>query len=79
MYICNVKINRLLNVVLVLDEYQKIFGDSWKAVQAYQSQPWPYLDEALNIFQVLVPHLFCFRVTIKKLTILCITYLYSNF
>ncbi|GJX76073.1 VAMP-like protein YKT61 [Tanacetum coccineum] len=35
----------------VLDEYQKNFGDSWKAVQADSSQPWPYLDEALTRFQ----------------------------
>ncbi|KAL4592605.1 hypothetical protein LXL04_005606 [Taraxacum kok-saghyz] len=35
----------------IQNEYQKNFGDSWKAVQAYQSQSWPYLDEALNIFQ----------------------------
>ncbi|KAI3772551.1 hypothetical protein L6452_03739 [Arctium lappa] len=35
----------------VLDEYQKNFGDSWKAIQADCSQAWPYLDEALTRFQ----------------------------
>ncbi|KAI3663986.1 hypothetical protein L6452_30448 [Arctium lappa] len=34
-----------------LDEYQKNFGDSWKAIQADCSQAWPYLDEALTRFQ----------------------------
>ena len=36
----------------VLDEYQKNFGDSWRAVQADNTQPWPYLNEALTKFQV---------------------------
>ncbi|PSS36151.1 VAMP-like protein [Actinidia chinensis var. chinensis] len=35
----------------VLDEYQKNFGDSWRAVQADNTQPWPYLNEALTKFQ----------------------------
>ncbi|KAG1327954.1 VAMP-like protein YKT61 [Cocos nucifera] len=39
----------LLNTVL--DEYQKTFGDSWRAVQADATQPWPYLNEALMKFQ----------------------------
>ncbi|XP_039124301.1 VAMP-like protein YKT61 [Dioscorea cayenensis subsp. rotundata] len=39
----------LLNTVL--DEYQKAFGETWRAVQADSSQPWPYLNEALTKFQ----------------------------
>ncbi|KAL0382951.1 UNVERIFIED_CONTAM: VAMP-like protein YKT61 [Sesamum calycinum] len=35
----------------VLDEYQKNFGDSWKTVQADNSEQWPYLDESLIKFQ----------------------------
>ncbi|CAI9098896.1 OLC1v1035630C4 [Oldenlandia corymbosa var. corymbosa] len=35
----------------VLDEYQKVFGDSWKSAQADNTQPWPYLTEALAKFQ----------------------------
>ncbi|GFS39030.1 SNARE-like superfamily protein [Actinidia rufa] len=35
----------------VLDEYLKNFGDSWRAVQADNTQPWPYLNEALTRFQ----------------------------
>ncbi|KAL0345602.1 UNVERIFIED_CONTAM: VAMP-like protein YKT61 [Sesamum radiatum] len=35
----------------VLEEYQKNFGDSWKTVQADNSQQWPYLSEALTKFQ----------------------------
>ncbi|KAK4391453.1 VAMP-like protein YKT61 [Sesamum angolense] len=35
----------------VLEEYQKNFGDSWKTVQADNSQQWPYLNEALTKFQ----------------------------
>ncbi|XP_057967688.1 VAMP-like protein YKT61 [Malania oleifera] len=35
----------------VLDEYQKNFGDSWRTVQADNTQPWPYLNEALTKFQ----------------------------
>ncbi|PIM98376.1 SNARE protein YKT6, synaptobrevin/VAMP syperfamily [Handroanthus impetiginosus] len=35
----------------VLDEYQKNFGDSWKTVQADNTQQWPYLSEALTKFQ----------------------------
>lgn len=38
----------------VLDEYQKNFGESWKTVQADSSQPWPYLNESLSKFQVLL-------------------------
>jgi synaptobrevin family protein YKT6 len=36
----------------VIDEYQKNFGDSWRAAQADSTQPWPYLNEALTKFQV---------------------------
>ncbi|KAK8952504.1 hypothetical protein KSP39_PZI004609 [Platanthera zijinensis] len=36
---------------LVLDEYQKAFGDSWKKMQTDIAQPWPYLDNALTQFQ----------------------------
>ncbi|KAJ0976546.1 hypothetical protein J5N97_012049 [Dioscorea zingiberensis] len=39
----------LLNTVL--DEYQKAFGESWRAVQTDSTQPWPYLNEALAKFQ----------------------------
>jgi len=35
----------------VLDEYQKNFGDSWKTAQTDNTQPWPYLSEALTKFQ----------------------------
>ncbi|XP_047311959.1 VAMP-like protein YKT61 [Impatiens glandulifera] len=35
----------------VLDEYQKIFGDSWRTLQEDNIQPWPYLTEALTKFQ----------------------------
>ncbi|KAH7680832.1 SNARE-like protein [Dioscorea alata] len=42
----------LLNTVL--DEYQKAFGETWRAVQTDSSQPWPYLNEALTKFQVRV-------------------------
>lgn len=40
------------NCSQVLDEYQKNFGDSWRSVQADGTQPWPYLNEALQRFQV---------------------------
>ncbi|KAL3586459.1 hypothetical protein D5086_013326 [Populus alba] len=35
----------------VIDEYQKNFGESWRAAQADSTQPWPYLNEALTKFQ----------------------------
>ncbi|KAL2344512.1 hypothetical protein Fmac_005797 [Flemingia macrophylla] len=35
----------------VLDEYQKKFGESWRTAQEDNSQPWPYLNEALQKFQ----------------------------
>ena len=41
----------------VIDEYQKNFGDSWRTVQADNTQPWPYLNEALAKFQVFL-HIF---------------------
>ncbi|KAL2321153.1 hypothetical protein Fmac_030122 [Flemingia macrophylla] len=33
------------------DEYQKKFGESWRTAQEDNSQPWPYLNEALQKFQ----------------------------
>ncbi|KAI8535898.1 hypothetical protein RHMOL_Rhmol10G0210600 [Rhododendron molle] len=38
-------------VDLLIDEYQKNFGDSWRTMQADSTQPWPYLNEALTKFQ----------------------------
>ncbi|XP_072965967.1 VAMP-like protein YKT61 [Typha angustifolia] len=35
----------------VLDEYQKAFGDSWRAAKTDATQPWPYLNEALTNYQ----------------------------
>ncbi|XP_073013129.1 VAMP-like protein YKT61 isoform X2 [Typha latifolia] len=35
----------------VLDEYQKAFGESWRATQTDATQPWPYLNDALAKFQ----------------------------
>ncbi|KAK4757568.1 hypothetical protein SAY87_018869 [Trapa incisa] len=35
----------------VLDEYLKSFGDSWRSAQADNTQPWPYLNEALTKYQ----------------------------
>ncbi|XP_031378035.1 VAMP-like protein YKT61 isoform X1 [Punica granatum] len=35
----------------ILDEYHKSFGDSWRSAQADNTQPWPYLNEALTKFQ----------------------------
>lgn len=35
----------------VLDEYQKNLGDSWRTIQADNSEPWPYLNGALAKFQ----------------------------
>ncbi|KAL6505310.1 VAMP-like protein ykt61 [Orobanche gracilis] len=35
----------------VLDEYQKEFGDSWRNVQSDNTQPWPYLTDALTKYQ----------------------------
>ncbi|KAJ0973324.1 hypothetical protein J5N97_021283 [Dioscorea zingiberensis] len=35
----------------VLDEYQKAFGESWRAVVTDSEQPWPYLNDALTKFQ----------------------------
>ncbi|VAH65865.1 unnamed protein product [Triticum turgidum subsp. durum] len=35
----------------VLDEYQKAFGDAWKAATADSTQEWPFLMEALTKFQ----------------------------
>ncbi|CAL9069015.1 unnamed protein product [Musa banksii] len=40
----------LLNKV-VLDEYQKTFGDSWSVQQTDSNQPWPFLTEAFTKFQ----------------------------
>lgn len=35
----------------MVDEYQKVFGESWRTVQEDSTQPWPYLNEALTKFQ----------------------------
>ncbi|KDP38643.1 hypothetical protein JCGZ_03996 [Jatropha curcas] len=35
----------------VIDEYQKNFGDSWRSAQEDNSEPWPYLAEAVTKFQ----------------------------
>lgn len=35
----------------LIDECQKNFGESWRTVQADNTQPWPYLNEALTKFQ----------------------------
>ncbi|KAG6494535.1 VAMP-like protein YKT61 isoform X1 [Zingiber officinale] len=35
----------------VLDEYQKTFGESWRAQQTDSTQPWSFLTEALTKFQ----------------------------
>ncbi|WOL15652.1 VAMP-like protein YKT61 [Canna indica] len=40
----------LLNKV-VLDEYQKVFGESWRVQQKDSTEPWPFLTEALTKFQ----------------------------
>ncbi|KAJ6817377.1 VAMP-like protein YKT61 isoform X2 [Iris pallida] len=39
----------LLNTVL--DEYQKSFGESWRAVETDVTEPWSYLNEALTKYQ----------------------------
>lgn len=40
------------DVLQLLDEYEKNFGNSWRSAQADSTQPWPYLDQALIRFQV---------------------------
>jgi len=39
----------LLN--MVLDEYQKAFGESRRSIQTDVSEPWGYLNEALTKYQ----------------------------
>jgi len=39
------------DVLQVLDEYIKSFGESWRSIQADSTEPWPYLNEALTKFQ----------------------------
>lgn len=39
----------LLN--MVLDEYQRAFGESWRTVQADATEPWKYLNDALTKYQ----------------------------
>lgn len=39
----------LLN--MVLDEYQRSFGESWRTVQADVTEPWKYLNDALTKYQ----------------------------
>ncbi|CAL9069366.1 unnamed protein product [Musa banksii] len=36
---------------MALDECQKNFGNSWRAVREYTTQAWPYLTEGLTKFQ----------------------------
>ena len=38
----------------VLDEYLKKFGDSWKTAKSDCTDPWPYLNDALTKYQVLL-------------------------
>ncbi|CAN7122029.1 unnamed protein product [Brassica rapa subsp. narinosa] len=35
----------------VLDEYQKIFGETWRSAKEVSNQKWPYLVEALEKFK----------------------------
>ncbi|KAI3953455.1 hypothetical protein MKW92_001852 [Papaver armeniacum] len=35
----------------VLDEYQKIFGDTWRNAQADATEPWQFLNDSLTKFQ----------------------------
>ncbi|GAB4828167.1 VAMP-like protein ykt61 [Ancistrocladus abbreviatus] len=35
----------------VLDEYQKKFGETWRTVKSDNTEPWPYLNEALTRYQ----------------------------
>ncbi|XP_033140261.1 VAMP-like protein YKT61 isoform X3 [Brassica rapa] len=35
----------------VLDEYQKIFGETWRSTKEVSNQKWPYLVEALEKFK----------------------------
>eukprot|EP00252_Welwitschia_mirabilis_P002188 TRINITY_DN12090_c0_g1_i2.p1 TRINITY_DN12090_c0_g1~~TRINITY_DN12090_c0_g1_i2.p1 ORF type:complete len:233 (-),score=35.72 TRINITY_DN12090_c0_g1_i2:312-1010(-) len=37
--------------LLIIEEYVKTFGESWRTVQSDSSQSWPYLNEALTKFQ----------------------------
>ncbi|CAN6372553.1 unnamed protein product [Urochloa humidicola] len=39
----------LLNIVL--EEYQKTFGESWRTTKTDVTQPWQYLDDALTKYQ----------------------------
>jgi len=39
------------DVLQVLDEYIKSFGESWRSTREDSTQPWPYLNEALTKFQ----------------------------
>nr|CAB3479524.1 unnamed protein product [Digitaria exilis] len=39
----------LLN--MVLEEYQKTFGESWRTTKTDATQPWQYLNDALTKFQ----------------------------
>ena len=39
----------LLNQLLY--EYTKSFGESWGSAKEDNTQPWPYLDEALTKYQ----------------------------
>ncbi|EES04276.1 hypothetical protein BDA96_03G470800 [Sorghum bicolor] len=39
----------LLNIVL--EQYQKTFGESWRTTKTDVTQPWQYLDDALTKYQ----------------------------
>lgn len=47
----------IYKICQLIDEYQKNFGESWRTVQADNAQPWPYLNEALTKFQVIIQFL----------------------
>ena len=41
-----------IDFLQVLDEYERVFGNSWQSKQSDNTDVWPYLDEALAKFQV---------------------------
>ncbi|KAK1396688.1 hypothetical protein POM88_006551 [Heracleum sosnowskyi] len=52
-YLWQLAADNVLDILQLIDEYQKNFGESWRTVQADNAQPWPYLNEALAKFQIL--------------------------
>lgn len=42
------------DVLQVVDEYEKSFGNSWRSAQADSTQSWPYLEQAIARFQVVL-------------------------